>query len=109
MLSDAWILRFPLCRLCQTASAAPSAPPASPAHPGTLTPYPNPFRGVATIPVDLDGPSDVSIRVYNVLGQVVRTLTEGQYPSGHHDVSFKAGDLPPELLSRLHSSDYMNV
>jgi hypothetical protein len=59
--------------------------------------YPNPFRWTTTIPFQVERPAEITVRVYNVLGQVVMTLAEGQYPEGAHEVIFDARDLPPGL------------
>jgi hypothetical protein len=41
-------------------------------------PYPNPFRGRATMDVTVREAQEVTVDVYNVLGQRVRTLYRGQ-------------------------------
>jgi hypothetical protein len=45
--------------------------------------YPNPFNAVTTIMYTLPGNASVGIRVYNILGQQVRLLTDGEAQQGH--------------------------
>ncbi len=46
--------------------------------------FPNPFNPTTTLPVELPVTSDVSLVVYNVLGQEIRTLHAGMLESGRH-------------------------
>ncbi|HQV30257.1 MAG TPA: right-handed parallel beta-helix repeat-containing protein, partial [Calditrichia bacterium] len=48
--------------------------------------YPNPFNPSTTIPFSLERPGEVRLLVYNILGQVVRILAEGQMSAGAHQV-----------------------
>jgi hypothetical protein len=51
--------------------------------------YPNPFNPIATIRFDIPTASVVTLNVYNILGQVVATLVEGEYrEAGRYDVKF---------------------
>jgi len=50
--------------------------------------YPNPFRNQTTLRYELPAASDVRLEVYNMLGQRVATLAEGQKAAGHHTVTF---------------------
>ncbi|MFO7312822.1 DUF5666 domain-containing protein [Rhodothermus marinus] len=74
-----------------TTSAEPSALPAT----FELAPsYPNPFRQQTTIRFTLGGtaPQPVTLEVYNVLGQRVRTLVQGMLSPGRHEVIWDATD-----------------
>ena len=44
--------------------------------------YPNPTRSDAVIGFTLGSPTDVSVKVYDVLGREVVTLASGQRPAG---------------------------
>ncbi len=44
--------------------------------------YPNPFNPNTVISFSLRDPSRVTVEVYNVIGQKIRTLAEGNYPGG---------------------------
>jgi len=56
--------------------------------------YPNPFNPTTKIEFDLPQPSVVTLKVYNVLGQEVRTLLDHQArKDGVQRVEFNAGNL----------------
>ncbi len=50
--------------------------------------YPNPFNPSTTIPFYLAESGDVSIRVYNVKGQLVRKLAQERFSYGRHELSW---------------------
>jgi hypothetical protein len=55
--------------------------------------YPNPFNPVTSIRFWLEDVSDVSLRVYNLQGDVVAALASGTYGTGQHTVSFDGSNL----------------
>ncbi len=55
--------------------------------------YPNPFNPSTTITFSLDKKSEVSLKVFNILGQEVATLVNGTYAAGARSVQFNAGRL----------------
>lgn len=52
--------------------------------------YPNPFNPVTTIKYQLPANDFVSLKVYNTLGEEVKTLVNGMVNAGTHEVSFNA-------------------
>lgn len=55
--------------------------------------YPNPFNPVAVIEFDLPEDAEVSLKVYNLVGQEVATLKDNEkYDAGTHQVEFNAAD-----------------
>ena len=59
--------------------------------------YPNPFNATTTISYALPIASNISLELYNLLGQRVQTLFEGQKQTGHHSKNLIANDLPSGL------------
>ena len=55
--------------------------------------YPNPFSAEARIAFRLEQAQDVTLRVYDLTGRLVATVTEGFRPAGDHVVDFDARDL----------------
>ncbi|MBK7702139.1 MAG: T9SS type A sorting domain-containing protein [bacterium] len=54
---------------------------------------PNPFNPATTIPVELGAASAVKLAVYDLRGQLVRTLVDGVLPAGRTEVEFRADGL----------------
>ena len=63
--------------------------------------YPNPFNPSTRIAYDVAKSGDVTLSVYNTLGQEVNTLVDGYQSAGHHIISFDA--------SRLASGTYFYI
>ncbi len=57
--------------------------------------YPNPFNPTTVISYQLSAESRVSLKVYDVLGRLVRTLVNNEVEKmGRYDVLFNGSDLP---------------
>ena len=54
--------------------------------------YPNPFNPTTTIRFELPAAQPVTIAIFNMTGQLVRTLVDGDYPAGIHNVLWDAHD-----------------
>ena len=50
--------------------------------------YPNPFNPVTTVKFDLPNPDRVILKIYNVLGQEIKTITDMQIGAGSHTVKW---------------------
>ncbi len=50
--------------------------------------YPNPFNPVTTISFNLPQQSDVKVEIYNIKGQRVTTLVDGQFNAGEHSCTW---------------------
>lgn len=55
--------------------------------------YPNPFNLGTMIEFSLPEPANVEIKVYDILGRVVRQVVSGPYPAGTHVVAFDGRDI----------------
>ena len=56
--------------------------------------YPNPFNPSTTIDFTLPESGDVSLKIFNPLGEKVATLVNGYMEAGRHSFNFNAQDLP---------------
>lgn len=69
--------------------------------------FPNPFNPETSIRFDLVEASNVSLRVYNLLGQEVATLVNGQQSAGSHVVNFDASNLTTGMyIYRLDAGEF---
>ena len=59
--------------------------------------YPNPFNPVTVIRFALPNPSDVSLVVFNIKGQEVALLINGNMPIGNHRVSWDASNFSSSI------------
>ncbi len=75
--------------------------------------YPNPFNPSTTIKFSVSNHSFVSVKVYNILGKEINTLTEKEYSPGIYSINWDAGSngniLPSGVyLIRLSARDNIN-
>jgi flagellar hook assembly protein FlgD len=61
--------------------------------------YPNPFNPVTTISFDLKENAQVSIDIYNIKGQRVATVADGNFNAGRHSIIWKGTDLHGNSVS----------
>jgi subtilisin-like proprotein convertase family protein len=54
--------------------------------------FPNPFNPMTTIRFDLPRRGQVSLRIYDVAGRLVRTLVDGEMPAAQHSVVWDGND-----------------
>jgi hypothetical protein len=71
--------------------------------------YPNPFNPSTNIRFEVPVKSQVTLKVYNVLGQEVRTLiNDEERTAGRYEVRFDAAGLSSGVyFYRLHAGDFM--
>ena len=55
--------------------------------------YPNPFNAQTTIGFSIPAASLVTLEIFDLLGNKVATLHEGQETAGHHEYLWQAGEL----------------
>jgi len=72
--------------------------------------YPNPFNPSTVISYNLPLGGNVLLKVYNLLGQEVRTLVNQMQTAGHYSVRFDSQGLPTGVyLYRLSSGSYVQT
>jgi hypothetical protein len=72
--------------------------------------YPNPFNPSTVITFNLPVGGNVLLKVYNLLGQEVRTLVNQNQSAGHYSVRFDSKGLPTGIyLYRLSSGSYVQT
>jgi hypothetical protein len=59
--------------------------------------YPNPFSNETTLHFTLPRGGNVSLRLYNVAGQLVSTVVDGERAAGAQFVTLRRGQLPPGM------------
>jgi hypothetical protein len=72
--------------------------------------YPNPFNPSTTIRFSLPKETQLKINIYNMLGELVRTIAEGNYEAGYHKITVNAADLPSgAYIYRIESPEFVQV
>jgi len=72
--------------------------------------YPNPFNPTTTISYQLPVASQVSLKVYDVLGREVMTLVNGRQDAGAYNFNFNASDLSSGVyFYRLQSGNFVQT
>jgi len=72
--------------------------------------FPNPFNARTRINFALPQQSDVTIEVYNILGQKTATLAEGLLPAGNHTVIWDASNVASGVYYyRLTAGDFSAI
>jgi flagellar hook assembly protein FlgD len=68
--------------------------------------YPNPFNPSTQIAYDLASQRRVSLKIFNTMGQVVKTLVDGEQPAGRYTITW---DGTSETGARVASGVYLYV
>ena len=69
--------------------------------------YPNPFNPSTTISFNLSKPGIVTLRIYNLMGEEIKTLVEGYREAGLYRINFNADDLASGMyLYRLNTNGF---
>lgn len=72
--------------------------------------YPNPFNPSTKIGFNLPVGNDVTIKVYNVLGQEIATLASGFYDAGRYSIDFSGDRLPNGIyFYAIKAGNYMDM
>jgi hypothetical protein len=68
--------------------------PALPKNAGYLTSYPNPFNANTVLNYRLIEPGEIRISIYNIAGQKMATLFDGNQDAGEHKITWEASQYP---------------
>jgi len=72
--------------------------------------YPNPFNPSTTISFELPERSEVSLQVFNALGEMVHQLAKGTSDAGRHSVTFNATNFPSGVyFYRLQAGEFVQT
>ncbi|HCV42474.1 MAG TPA: hypothetical protein DGH68_03250 [Bacteroidetes bacterium] len=72
--------------------------------------YPNPFNPITTIKYDLPVDSRVSLVVFNILGQEVVMLANGEQKAGYRSVEWNASNVASGVyFYRLEACNFTSV
>ena len=72
--------------------------------------YPNPFNPTTQITFTLPKASNVTLTIYNVLGQQIATLVNGKNEPGAHSVSWNALNVPSGVyFYRIVAGDFVQT
>lgn len=76
--------------------------------------YPNPFNPSTTISFTVPQPSEITLKVYNLLGSEIQTLAQGIYPAGAYEKSWDASNISTgiyfyQLQARKLSADKSEI
>ena len=72
--------------------------------------YPNPFNPNTKISWQLPVRSQVTLKIYDLLGRVLKILMNEEKEAGHHSVEFTASDLPSGVyFYRLQSGSFIDT
>jgi len=72
--------------------------------------YPNPFNPSTKIVVDLPNKTVIKLQIYNLLGEVVKEIANGEYDAGTYEFTFEASGLASGVyLYRLETPEFINT
>ena len=71
--------------------------------------YPNPFNPSTTIEFTIPQKGNYSLNVYNVLGQLVKKLVDGEYEPGYYTSEFNASRLASGIYIYRLGGDKVNI
>ena len=72
--------------------------------------YPNPFNPTTVIRYGIPKESTAKLVVYNILGEVVKTLVENKQKAGSYEVNFNASNLATGIyIYRIQAGDFVDT
>ena len=83
---------------------------ATPPQFGLVSAYPNPFNPLTMIEYSLSAPSDVTLSVYNISGQLIDVIHDGYMAAGRHSATWMPSDLSSGIyFVELKASSFRDV
>lgn len=71
--------------------------------------YPNPFNPSTTIKYSLKNDDRVTLKIFNTLGEEIRTLVDELKPAGNYEAAFNASNLPSGVyIYRMQSGSFVS-
>jgi len=71
--------------------------------------YPNPFNPATRIQFSIPSAGNYSLKIYNILGQEVRTLVDGEFQAGTYTYTFNAAGLSSGIYIYRFSGQGINI
>jgi hypothetical protein len=72
--------------------------------------YPNPFNPTTTIKFDLPKSSEVSLKIFNILGEEIATLVSDRLSAGSYSYEWDGNNLASGVyLYRLQAGEYVET
>ena len=72
--------------------------------------YPNPFNGTSVIKYSIPYLSQVSLKIFNTLGEELETLVNEEKLAGVYELNWNASDLPSGVyFYRLHAGSFLHT
>jgi len=104
-------------RMTLTSETPPPPPDESPVRSAALPSkfqleqnYPNPFNPSTVISYELPSDSRVELKIYDMLGQEVATLVDGEQSAGYKSVRFIATDIPSGVyFYRVKAGEFTDI
>jgi len=90
-VTDGWTIHLPVELTISTSHTPDSEHALLPAEFALHPPWPNPFNSSVRLTYELPSPSDVRVRVVNLLGQTVALLADGRKAAGEHSLHWQSG------------------
>jgi hypothetical protein len=72
--------------------------------------YPNPFNPTTTIRFDVPNSSQITLKVYDILGKEIATLVDEKKEPGSYQVQFGRGNISSGIyIYQMHSNNYVQT
>ncbi|MBL7074739.1 T9SS type A sorting domain-containing protein [candidate division KSB1 bacterium] len=72
--------------------------------------YPNPFNPITTIKYGLPKESEVTLKIFNILGREVATLVAQHQPAGYHQINWDATDYSSGIyFCQIQAGEFVKV